>query len=237
MIANHSNASQRRYYIGVPRTSAVSRSLLGSLDFQPSTRIGALEYSDAQWSLYNDGASLLGHWDGVVVAVPAPQSLALLEDFPAWIEQIARVEMEPCWVAAIRTDAKVDDLGYVKIDPHPSIKRITCNSAKPGRNNEHIYVVQAGAHWSQEHLEKPNQAIGALLDEYFRACIPAEINTEVLFTHRWRYGFTATSLGQEFLWDEEHRIGVCGDWCLGRRVEDAWRSGHALGSRMLFSCE
>jgi renalase len=35
------------------------------------------------------------------------------------------------------------------------------------------------------------------------------------------------------LWDAELSLGVCGDWCLGRRVEDAWQSGADLAARML----
>ena len=43
--------------------------------------------------------------------------------------------------------------------------------------------------------------------------------------HRWRYAQTVDPLGQNFAWDAGARIGLCGDWCIGHRVEDGFVSG------------
>lgn len=37
--------------------------------------------------------------------------------------------------------------------------------------------------------------------------------------HRWRFAFPYNALSQKFLLDETKRLGVCGDWCAGARVE------------------
>ena len=49
-----------------------------------------------------------------------------------------------------------------------------------------------------------------------------------IYTHRWRYSRVRNPIGVEALWDGHHRIGVCGDMCLGGRVENAYLSGRAL---------
>jgi predicted NAD/FAD-dependent oxidoreductase len=46
--------------------------------------------------------------------------------------------------------------------------------------------------------------------------------------HRWRYAMVEQAAGRAFLWNESMRIGACGDWCLGPRVEAAFESGEAL---------
>jgi predicted NAD/FAD-dependent oxidoreductase len=50
--------------------------------------------------------------------------------------------------------------------------------------------------------------------------------------HRWRYARTETPLGKSHLSGVNGRIIAAGDWCLGARVEAAFRSGksaaHAL---------
>ena len=43
--------------------------------------------------------------------------------------------------------------------------------------------------------------------------------------HRWRYAQTVNPLGQPYAWDPKARVGVCGDWCIGHRVEDGFVSG------------
>jgi predicted NAD/FAD-dependent oxidoreductase len=47
-------------------------------------------------------------------------------------------------------------------------------------------------------------------------------------THLWRYAKTLQAVGKKHLWDPELHIGVCGDWLLGHRVEDAFVSGLSL---------
>jgi renalase len=51
--------------------------------------------------------------------------------------------------------------------------------------------------------------------------------------HRWRYALVETPLGQACLWDDAARLGVCGDWCLGGRIEAAHDSGTALARAVL----
>jgi renalase len=46
--------------------------------------------------------------------------------------------------------------------------------------------------------------------------------------HRWRYAKTDRALGVSHLWHAQAGLGVCGDWCIGHRVEDAFNSGLAL---------
>jgi predicted NAD/FAD-dependent oxidoreductase len=50
--------------------------------------------------------------------------------------------------------------------------------------------------------------------------------------HRWRYAQTQEPLGKSFLWDKRSGLGVCGDWCLGHRVENAFVSGLELALKI-----
>ena len=95
------------------------------------------------------------------------------------------------------------------------------------------YLVQATKSWSIDHLEETAENIGEQLQKRFDELVSNQGDSEILFSHRWRYAFTESPLGRPYLWDAELNLGVCGDWCLGRRVEDAWQSGADLAVRML----
>jgi predicted NAD/FAD-dependent oxidoreductase len=91
------------------------------------------------------------------------------------------------------------------------------------------YTIHASAEWSSGHLDNsPEQITNALSREFFAA---TNIPTRPVFfrAHRWRYAKVSVPLGQPFLWDPTQRLGLCGDWCLGGRLEAAYLSGHALG--------
>jgi len=47
--------------------------------------------------------------------------------------------------------------------------------------------------------------------------------------HRWRYA-QSVGTGDGALWRPQARLGVCGDWLLGPRVEAAWTSGDMLAA-------
>ena len=232
-VAGQLRSDEQSDLIGVPRNSAITRGLLGELRFQPSTRIARLEAGADGWQLYNDGGSRLGDWALVVVAVPAPQVLMLVADQSLFAEQLERVRMEPSWVAAIRTDKPIEQWPGVAVFEHPVLRRIVNNSAKPGRGSDHIYLVQAQKSCSERFLEEPPETVGRHLLANFAELAGRRQGHELLFTHRWRYAFAEEPLGSPFIWDGQLQLGVCGDWCLGRRVEDAWRSGADLAEHIL----
>jgi predicted NAD/FAD-dependent oxidoreductase len=55
-------------------------------------------------------------------------------------------------------------------------------------------------------------------------------NEEPVFValHRWGHAKASSPLAERALWDAGLRLGACGDWCGGDRIEDAWLSGIAL---------
>jgi predicted NAD/FAD-dependent oxidoreductase len=232
-VAGSLHRDEQPHWIGVPRSSALTRGLLGDIPFQASTRIARLAASADGWQLFNDGESLLGCWPQVVIAVPAPQTLALLRGQPALADEISTVKMEPCWVTAIRTKTKLIEQADVSAYEDSIIHRVTHNSAKPGRQNTNVYLLQATSSWSLAHLEETAESVGHQLQQRFDQLVDKAVDSEILFSHRWRYAFTESPLGHPCLWDADLSLGVCGDWCLGRRVEDAWQSGSVLAVRML----
>jgi predicted NAD/FAD-dependent oxidoreductase len=51
--------------------------------------------------------------------------------------------------------------------------------------------------------------------------------------HRWRYALVTEPVGEAALYDRPSGIGLCGDWCLGGKIEAAFLSGRALVEKML----
>jgi len=93
--------------------------------------------------------------------------------------------------------------------------------------------VQASAPWSAEHVnDTPERIIGKLIKAFAEItgirATPAHADV-----HRWLYAKTAQPLGKSHLWTSDQGIGLCGDWCLGHRAEDAFVSGLELALAVL----
>lgn len=53
--------------------------------------------------------------------------------------------------------------------------------------------------------------------------------------HLWRHGLVDHSLGETYIYSGEHRVGIAGDWCLGRLAEHAFESGDRLAKAIVAS--
>jgi predicted NAD/FAD-dependent oxidoreductase len=116
---------------------------------------------------------------------------------------------------------------------HHRIAWLSRESSKPGRGAVERWTVQASAEWSQEHLEDDQERVQAKLLKAFAELTGIRTDPGFAQVHRWRYAKTLHPLGQNHLWDASLQLGVCGDWLLGNRVEDAFKSGLGLSLAML----
>jgi predicted NAD/FAD-dependent oxidoreductase len=146
---------------------------------------------------------------------------------PALAAALEAVEYAPCWTWLAVFAARLDLPDILRPDTGP-IGWAARNNAKPGREAQEAWVVQAGPEWSRAHLEDKAGDVAAGLRAALGAPAPL---TEV--THRWRYSLVERALGLPCLWDGASGLGLAGDYCLEGRVEAAFLSGQALARAMM----
>jgi renalase len=219
-------------WVGTPAMNAPVRELASHLDVRWQQRIDAMTPSVEGWTLHGDAVDR-APFDAAIIAVPAEQVIPLVRaNRPDWAEQALATSSDPCWTVMAAYDSRLpieaDRLTDIGI-----IASAVRNSAKPGRGTVEAWVLQATGDWSATHIEHdPNDVARELLtafaDQVGRV-LPAAIFTSV---HRWRYAKSG-KLGQGVLWDGSRRLGICGDWLLGGRVEAAWLSGRQLAQAVI----
>ena len=227
--------SQARRFVGSPRMSALTRHLSTDLKVRSGVRVAAVERESDQWCLRDaDGASI-GTWDRVVLATPSPQASDLLPDAcDAFRTHLSKVQIDPCWALLVEYDAPWDgpfDAAMVEDSPLSWVAR---EPSKPGRTKGERWIAHASPAWSQAHLEREAEWVEAQLVEALREVLGDGGSSPTHHkAHRWRYALVTEPLGLDCLYDVERGVGLCGDWCLGGRVEAAWQSGVAMAGRLL----
>jgi predicted NAD/FAD-dependent oxidoreductase len=182
-----------------------------------------------------DEAVVHAGFDQVMLAIPAPQVADLLRASgiaPKLQQAVAGVRMAPCWTLMLA----FPQAGSTALGPswnaasssHHRIAWLARESSKPGREPIERWTVQASAAWSQEHLEDDAPRVLGKLQKAFSEVTGIRAQPTYAAVHRWRYAQTQQSLGSSHLWDRATGLGICGDWCIGHRVEDAFLSGLAL---------
>lgn len=180
----------------------------------------------------DEGGDVAGPFDAVLLALPAPQAAALLHAVPhRFAAEADRAGMSPRWTLMLAFAAASD--GPDLLLPGGALSFIKRDSSQPGRAAvPECWVAHAGPDWSRVHLEDDAAAVQAALVQEFAAATGISQAPLYAAVHRWRYALTESPLGVLALWDPDAGLGVCGDWCLGARVEDAFTSGRALAGML-----
>ncbi|WP_234262740.1 NAD(P)/FAD-dependent oxidoreductase [Hydrogenophaga sp. NFH-34] len=200
-----------------------------------------------QWQLRAEdsdgGQHVLGGFDQVVLAIPHPQAHDLLLASglaPALRQRLTAVSVAPCWALMLAFPNAMQP-GLGTLGPHWNAARSTHHriswlareNSKPGRNPVERWTVQASPAWSSKHLDDPEERVAAKLLKGFAEITGIRATPSHAQAHRWRFAQTQTPLGESHLFDAALGIGLCGDWCLGHRVEDAFISGLELALRVI----
>lgn len=221
-------------YVGVPGMSSLARHLASDLGVTYGARVEVIEGQAGHWHLTTDGGTDLGSFGTVLVTAPPAQATQLLTAAPELARQVGAVELRPCWAVMAVFDQRLDlsfDGAFVEDSPLSWVAR---NNSKPGRPSHESWVLHGSPAWSARHLEDPAEAVGAaLLTAFFQAVGHEPQTPHFARVHRWRYSIAADPLQVGCLWDPALRLGVCGDWCSGSRVEGAFLSGLAAAGRVL----
>ncbi|HDZ55929.1 MAG TPA: FAD-dependent oxidoreductase [Pseudomonas xinjiangensis] len=223
----HESADQQQRFVGTPRMSALSRHLIGDLRFQSQTRIAQVHRDDDnQWQLSDDVGAVHGPFDRIVVAVPAPQAVALLKQAPLLAQAAAQATMDAGWTLALAFEQSLPtpvEACFVRSGPLDWISR---NSTKPGRGGRDTWVVQSTPGWAADHLDADHETIATHLQQALSEVLGLTLPSPAsLHVHRWLYARPTDQCNWGALAAPELGIYVCGDWCLGGRLENAWLSG------------
>lgn len=232
----HGREEETRW-VGVPGMNALARHLLEGVPVRWQTEITAIRRVADTWRLDASSGPVAEGFDRLVLALPAPQARALLGGLGGWDRRLGEVSMAPCWavmLADLATTPAPPPAGGQRLDD-PLLAWVAHDAGKPGRGMpDQTWVLHATEAFSRAALEHPAGQVAERLWARFATLkdLP-EHPPGHLVAHRWRHARVTVPLGEPCLWDPALGLGVCGDWCLGARVEAALLSGLALADQLL----
>jgi renalase len=223
--------------VGVPSMLALANAVARPLDVRLQTPIQQARRRGASWVLRDAAGEIDEDFQALVLAIPAPLALPLAQESPELVAALDAVRYRSRWVLLLGSERSVGLSGYREFQGSP-IERVAAMHSKPGRpsNMSQRWFAEADARWSLQHQHDDAETVADLLLDIFRALVGRSVSPHFICAHQWRHAFVetpATLPGQsEFLWDDEARLGVCGDSVVASQVDLVHRSGVALARRM-----
>ena len=220
-------------YVGTPRMNTIPREMLRGIDVTLNSMIDGAVRLGESWKLVSDNSEINDMFDVLILTVPPAQARVLLGPAIDTFTEKPDTIMDPCWAVMAAFDSTLDlafDAGFVN---GSSLSWIARNSTKPGRRGQECWVLHGSREWSRDHIEaEPDWVSRELMAEFFRQAGVENTVPSWSAAHRWRYAQAAEPLREGCLWSSDLRLGLCGDWCRGSRVEGAFLSGRAVAARI-----
>ena len=223
------------WYVGTPGMASIVRPLAESVRIHTGRKVHTLDRSDKGWHVWFEDETSVGPFHAVAVAVPAPQARLLLGRLDDIASQLSRVRMQPCWALMVRLEDKILPDQDVFSDMSEVIRWIARNNTKPGRvSRGESIVIHASPAWSRQTEDAdPETVAEELWGEVSHVLGLPPVRPVRMTAHLWTHGLVDQSLGETYIFSTEHRVGVAGDWCLGRLAEHAFESGDRLGAAII----
>ena len=220
-------------YVGIPGMNAPAKQLAKDLIIHSSQTIDSLKHKDGKWHLHSaESGDIAQAFDELILSIPGPQAFTLAQHIDAEIKALAEnSNMKGCWTIMARFKEKQNvpfDAAFVNKE---LISWISRNLSKPARKGLESWTIHANADWSQECIELDKEQV----TQHMLACakkLGLDCTTADVSIHRWRYASGSTASAPGFYVNQALRIGVCGDWLNGGRVEGGWLSGYQLANRI-----
>ncbi|KAA6182383.1 NAD(P)-binding protein [Thiohalocapsa marina] len=226
-LARWADGGTRPHLVGTPGMTGLASYLGRGIAIRQGVEVRALHATAQGWALHlAEGTAL---FERVVVTIPAPQLVDLLEPAQPLTKAVAHVRLDPCLTLMAAFDPDTPRPFISQADAEAPLAWIAQDSSKPGRPAPVCWIAQASPAWSAAHLALDPEVIVArmlpLLCERLGTTTDA---VRYAAAHRWRYARVAVPLGRPFVRDPSGTLYAGGDWCLEARVEAAWRSGEAI---------
>jgi predicted NAD/FAD-dependent oxidoreductase len=187
----------------------------------------------------------LGNWSVTLASGVSHRAKALLVNAPpaqlvsligAFLDdetrlKISQIEMAPTWAVFDYVDRDPELRGVaLELERHPVLSWVARDHTRRAPGQPPALVVHCNENWSRENLEARPEFVAETVASALRQLFGIRfIKTPEV--HRWKYATPLKDLGELCFWSERLRLGACGDWCSGGRVEGAVLSGLALSQR------
>ena len=219
-------------YVGVPSMSSIGKYLSKNLNIKLNTEV-SIEKSPKGWNIIGYDGEVFDHYDWVISAIPAEQSLKLLPDYFSHYDALKQKKMFGCYSLMLGFNEALDlDWDAAQLTG-TDLSWIAVNSSKPGRPDDYSLLVHSTNDWAEEHLDDDMDAVKEYLCSQLAKIIGQNVySAQHIDLHRWRYANIPKQDQNILFIDSESKLAACGDWCKKGRIEEAFRSGFDLAKEM-----
>jgi predicted NAD/FAD-dependent oxidoreductase len=222
-------------YIGNKGNNALIKYQLRGIKQFFNSQIIRAEYKKKFWEITLKDKSK-HQFKALIITCPFPQLKKLARNYLDKKILDLKVQMQPNITVMIAFKNQKDlPINSIKFDDKILTWAANENSKKRFRSNFNLWTLQASLKWSKKTINKykKDKLIMNQLISKFLKLTGFEKNKLVhKKIHGWKYSYNFEKTPFLSSWSKKYRLGICGDWFNGPKVENAWVSAKDLAKKI-----
>jgi len=218
--------NDKPHFVAKPQMNNLCKYIAQDLNILLGKQVKSINFDDKKWSLKTVEDEIFNNFDYLILAIPSHQVINLLPKNFKYLDIISSIRMSGCFTLMLGFKEKLSIEFGAALVKESNISWISVNSSKPERPKGFSLIVNSSNKWADENIEEELEIIKEKMITSLRQIIDFDIsNLSCQNIHRWRYANAALRTGDKSLFDPNLNLGVCGDWLISGRVENAFLSG------------
>ena len=229
--------------------TTLSKRMAEGLDIHLETRIGRVQHTLDGWLLFDTGSQNVGHFDQLLITIPATQAIELLQSSQlddnlsqTLSAQLNEAQYNPLisvmlgyrprpqerpYYALVNTD-KGHPISWLAWEHEKSPERVPSGTG--------LLIAQTAPQYSKQHRETPQtilfQDVQQLVSQLLHESLPELIFTDVQY---WKYALPSSKANADTLnaLALQHGFAFCGDAFVGGRVHLALEDGIKVAQQII----
>ena len=109
------------------------------------------------------------------------------------------------------------------------------NSKNRFNSSNSLWTLQSSIGWARKninHYKKNKKVENTLVTKFLNFTGYKKNNIIFKKTHGWKYSYNLKGSPLKSYWNKKLRLGLCADWFIGPKVENAWLSANDLAKKI-----
>ncbi len=172
----------------------------------------------------------------VILTCPFPQSKKIAGKYLEKKISNLKINMEPniTTMLALKKQRTVS-VSSIKFNDNILTWAALENSKNRFYSSISLWTLQSSIEWARKninHYKKSKKAENTLISKFLNFTGYKKNNIIFKKTHGWKYSYNLSGSPLKSYWNKKLRLGLCADWFIGPKVENAWLSANDLARKI-----
>ena len=172
----------------------------------------------------------------IILTCPFPQSKKIAGKYLEKKISNLKINMEPNITTMLAfKNQKTVPVSSIKFNDDILTWAAYENSKNRFNSTNSLWTLQSSIGWARKninHYKKNKKIENTLVSKFLNFTGYKKNNIIFKKTHGWKYSYNLKGSPLKSYWNKKLRLGLCADWFIGPKVENAWLSANDLAKKI-----